>query len=336
MEARIKNARKTLPHILLLAAVQVMQCAAHMKFTSGIISLTEKFKASFYAFDDYAYAEDIGFKLKGLHFWTCYVYAVERLLLIFLEKLPLTVRESRSKQNALRILMWYKHKDSFYTRFFLKVSSFVRNQVNMTILALAPHPDDLELSCGGALNKLINQGNTVYYVVFSPCDKSLPEGFEEGALYREVEDAAACIGISKSHIIKYDFPVREFPKHRQDILENLVKLNRELNPDLVFIPNSNDLHQDHKTIYEEGMRAFKRKKILGYELLWNNDNFKSNFFIKLQREHIDIKKEALKAFKSQSFRGYFSDEFLFGLARVRGVQCGSEYAEAFELIRWDI
>ena len=206
----------------------------------------------------------------------------------------------------------------------------------MKILALAPHPDDIELSCGGSLNKLIQEGHEVYYVVFSPCSKSLPEGFAPRALYEELEDSAACLGIAKKNIVKFDFPVREFPKYRQEILEELVVLGKEINPDLVFLPNSNDLHQDHKTIYEEGMRAFKRKKILGYELLWNNDNFRSNFFIKLQKEHIDTKKKALKAFKSQSFRGYFDDEFLFGLARVRGVQCGSEYAEAFELIRWDM
>ncbi len=206
----------------------------------------------------------------------------------------------------------------------------------MKILALAPHPDDIELSCGASLNKLISEGNEVYYVVFSPCLVSLPEGFEENTLYTELENAAKVIGIPSQNIIKFNFPVREFPRYRQEILEELVKIGRNLNPDLVFLPNSNDLHQDHKTIFEEGMRAFKRKKILGYELLWNNDNFRSNFFIKLTKEQIETKKRALKEFKSQSFRGYFDDEFLFGLARVRGVQCGSEYAEAFELIRWDI
>lgn len=206
----------------------------------------------------------------------------------------------------------------------------------MRILALGPHPDDIELSCGGSLNKLIKNGNEVFYVVFSPCNKSLPEGYPPYGLYDELDNASKELGIKEDNIIKLDFPVREFPTYRQEILENLIKIGRDLSPDLIFLPNSNDLHQDHKTIYEEGMRAFKRKKILGYELLWNNDNFKSNFFIKLDKEHVDIKKEALKAYKSQSFRNYFNDEFLYGLAKVRGVQCGSEYAEAFELIRWDI
>jgi LmbE family N-acetylglucosaminyl deacetylase len=206
----------------------------------------------------------------------------------------------------------------------------------MKILALAPHPDDIELSCGGSLNKLIKEGNEVFYVVFSPCSKSLPEGFEPMALYNELEESAKCLGIDKKNIIKLNFPVREFPKYRQEILEELVKIRKEIEPDLIFLPNSNDLHQDHKTIFEEGIRAFKNKKILGYELLWNNDNFRSNFFIKVTKANLTTKKKALKAFKSQSFRGYFDDEFLFGLARVRGVQCGSQYAEAFELIRWDI
>jgi hypothetical protein len=32
-------------------------------------------------------------------------------------------------------------------------------------------------------------------------------------------------------------------------------------------------------------------------------------------------------------RPYFDKEFIRALARVRGVQCGAEYAEAFDVVR---
>lgn len=207
---------------------------------------------------------------------------------------------------------------------------------NPTVLALSPHPDDIELACGGTIVKFVEMGYDIHYIVFSPCNKSLPEGYKKNELYEEMKVATQRLGLDPNKVYQEFFPVREFPKNRQEILERLVKANREINPDIVLLPNSNDLHQDHKTIYEEGMRAFKKKKILGYELLWNNDNFKSNFFVKLERRQIDAKKHALLAYNSQTFRGYFNDEFLYGLAKVRGVQAGGEYAEAFELIRWDI
>lgn len=202
------------------------------------------------------------------------------------------------------------------------------------VFVLAPHGDDGEFSCGGSLKRFTEEGVEVYYVVFSPCNKSMPEGYVENQLYTELENAVSHLGISKDHIIKFDFPVREFPKYRQEILEELVALKKEHNPDLVLLPNANDVHQDHHTIYEEGVRAFKHHKLLGYELPWNNLHFTNSFHIKLNRAHIDAKMTAISEYKSQSFRPYMDKEFFYGLAKMRGTQINVEYAEAFELIRW--
>lgn len=105
---------------------------------------------------------------------------------------------------------------------------------------------------------------------------------------------------------------------------------------MVFIPSPNDLHQDHQTVAMEGMRAFKQVSILGYELPWNNIKFNTQAFIKLEDRHIIRKIEALKAYKSQSFRDYLTEDFIWSLAKTRGVQIGSKYAETFEVIRWVI
>ena len=43
--------------------------------------------------------------------------------------------------------------------------------------------------------------------------------------------------------------------------------------------------------------------------------------------------DALKAYKSQGNRDYLSADFIFSLAKARGVQAGCLYAEAFEVIR---
>ena len=124
-------------------------------------------------------------------------------------------------------------------------------------LLLAPHPDDGEFSCGGTLKKLIEEGVEVFYVAFSPCTKSVPEGFDNDVLYTELKDALSKLGIAEDHIITFNYDVREFPKFRQEILEDLIGIRKMVKPDLVLMPNSDDIHQDHHTIYKEGLRAFK-------------------------------------------------------------------------------
>ena len=107
-----------------------------------------------------------------------------------------------------------------------------------------------------------------------------------------------------------------------------------MQPDLVFIPSPNDLHQDHKVIAEEGIRAFKKSTILGYEMPWNNISFNTISFIPLEERHIKKKIDALRCYETQRYRSYLSEDFIRSLARTRGTQIEVEYAEAFEVIRW--
>lgn len=205
-----------------------------------------------------------------------------------------------------------------------------------TVLVLAPHPDDGEFSSGGTLKRFSDLGIEIHYAAFSPCIKSLPAGMPEDTLWHELADAAKILGIAKEHIYNYKFPVRDFPAHRQEILEELILLKKKVQPDLVLLPNSLDIHQDHHTIHQEGLRAFKHTRILGYELPWNNLHFTNNCHIRLERDHIQAKMEALQCYKSQNFRNYMDEEYFFGLAKTRGIQINTGYAEAFELIRWII
>lgn len=202
------------------------------------------------------------------------------------------------------------------------------------VLLLAPHPDDGEFGCGGTLKRFAEEGKEIFYAAFSPCIKSLPEGFASDTLFKELHDAASVLGIPADHLITYNFEVRDFPSQRQAILEELILLRKNIQPDLVLMPNSLDMHQDHNTIHKEGLRAFKHTRILGYELPWNNLHFTNNCHVRLERAHINAKMEALKAYKSQSGRNYMDEEYFFGLARTRGIQLNFDYAEAFETIRW--
>lgn len=203
-----------------------------------------------------------------------------------------------------------------------------------TVYVLAPHTDDGELGAGGTISKLIESGADVYYIAFSTAETSVPDGFPKDILKTEVINATTKLGIKKENVIIYNYEVRKLNYARQEILENLIEHRKDLKPDLVLMPSLNDIHQDHSTIAQEGLRAFKNTTVLGYELIWNNLTFDTTSFVKLEKKHIQAKADALDEYKSQGQRDYMSDEFIFALARTRGVQIGAQYAESFEVIRW--
>ncbi len=201
------------------------------------------------------------------------------------------------------------------------------------VLVLAPHTDDGELGCGASIAKFVSDGSEVFYVAFSICTRSLPPHLDPYTLEKEVKKATKVLGIKPENLFLYDYDVRHFPTHRQEILEELVKLKKQIEPDLVLMPNSDDIHQDHKTIYEEGLRAFKACTLMGYELPWNNFAFQTNSFVILEDQHLQVKKDALKCYESQLHRSYLNDTFIESWAITRGVQIGYKYAEAFQIIR---
>lgn len=202
------------------------------------------------------------------------------------------------------------------------------------ILVLAPHTDDGEFGCGGAMSRWIEEGKKVFYVAFSSAEKSVPKGVPKNILKKEVKQATRALGILNEHCILFDYPVRDFPDYRQNILEDMIKLDKTLYPDLVLLPSTFDTHQDHQVISQEGFRAFKKKSMIGYEVPWNNLTFTTNMFVVLEEKHIVKKIGALRYYKSQSNRFYSSEECIHNLAKIRGLQINSTYAEAFEIIRW--
>jgi LmbE family N-acetylglucosaminyl deacetylase len=201
------------------------------------------------------------------------------------------------------------------------------------ILVLAPHTDDGELGCGGSIAKFIAQGKQVHYTAFSTCAKSLSSDQPGDTLAKECKKATALLGIPAANLRLMDFEVRIFPSLRQQLLEEMVSLNQQIKPDLVLMPCSYDVHQDHATIHTEANRAFKSSSILGFELPWNQTKSALNYFIQLNEEQVAKKIAALKAYTSQSHRLYMKEEFTRSLALVRGVQAGASYAEAFEVCR---
>jgi LmbE family N-acetylglucosaminyl deacetylase len=200
-------------------------------------------------------------------------------------------------------------------------------------VVLAPHTDDGEFGCGGTMARLVEGGCEVRYVAFSIATRSLPPGFAPDTLAEEVRQATGELGIPESQLEVHDFDVRTFPERRQDILELLVELWEEHRPDVVFQPSLHDVHQDHQTVAQEGLRAFKRTTILGYEIPWNNFDFSYGAYVGLEERHVERKVAAVQRYASQQHRRYANAEYIWNLARVHGTNVNRDFAEVFQVYR---
>ena len=190
------------------------------------------------------------------------------------------------------------------------------------ILALSPHTDDTDLGCSGYLQQH-KHNNKIKVIAFSDC------GNPETAL--EFYNAQDVLGIDECKVLT--FRRRTFHEHRQDILDHLLIYD----PDIVLVPSSSDCHQDHQVITQEAIRAFKHRTILGYYLPWNNVlNYRPNAFCEVYPDQAKKKVEALKCYNTQKDRPYFNEDVILSNLISNGVITGTKYAEAFEVIRYNL
>ena len=123
------------------------------------------------------------------------------------------------------------------------------------------------------------------------------------------------------------------PERRQEILETLLRINKDFKPDIVFVPSTHDIHQDHQVITNEAIRAFRTSTILGYNEPWNMTHIVSNYFVVLEVTDTEAKLNALDEFKSRSHIPYFNREYQKSILRYNGIKIKEFEAEALEVIR---
>ncbi len=198
-------------------------------------------------------------------------------------------------------------------------------------LIFSAHVDDAELGMGGTMAKMIEQDNDIQIVAFSSADKSLPEGYSKGSLIQEAIAAAAALGAPVPMILGYE--TRQFPRDRQDILEDLIKIRDEFNPGVVWCPSDNDRHQDHRVLSEEVQRAFHYKPIFMYQMVWNQRVIYMDHFEVLTNQHLLTKTKALKQFKSQKIKPYMRPNNIVAQSINWGLAINQPYAEVFQVVK---
>ncbi|MCX6050507.1 MAG: PIG-L family deacetylase [Chloroflexi bacterium] len=195
------------------------------------------------------------------------------------------------------------------------------------VLCLGAHSDDIEIGCGGALLKLLQQYDnlSIYWVVFS----ATPERTREARASAE----AFLAGAQEKQIVIKDFRDGYFPYTGGEIKEYFEVLKESFEPDLIFTHTRNDLHQDHRVISDLTWNTFRDHLILEYEIpKYDGDLGHPNLFVQLDKATCTRKVENLiRYFGTQANKHWFTDETFLALLRLRGIESKApdQYAEGF-------
>ncbi len=199
----------------------------------------------------------------------------------------------------------------------------------MNILAIAPHPDDLEIGCGGTLVKYARGGADITALVMTDGRY----GGRAEMRKSEQHDAAGILGARR--VIWGGFRDADLPGDRE-IIDRIEAVIEEHEPTFLFVPYGQDTHQDHRAVSSAALSASRySRNVLFYECP-TSVRFHPTIFVDISSE-IDTKLSALKAHRSQVERtnidGLSITEIAQSMAHFRGTQSRVSHAEGFQAVR---
>jgi N-acetylglucosamine malate deacetylase 1 len=229
----------------------------------------------------------------------------------------------------------------------------------LTVLAVFAHPDDEVLACGAVLARYAREGHRVVTAILGEGLTSRADSREEALatdgmgerldeLREDVEQAGRELGVAETRCL--DLPDNRFDTlARLDVVKLVEELKAEFDPDVVFTHHAGDVNVDHGVTAAAVMTAFRslpderpRTLLAGevlsstdYSIGWPGRAFEPTVWVPVSEEDVRRKVRALEAYGSEvrAFPHPRSAEAIEAAARVRGVQCGTEWAEAFRLLR---
>jgi LmbE family N-acetylglucosaminyl deacetylase len=193
------------------------------------------------------------------------------------------------------------------------------------IAVVGAHCDDIAIGMGGTLLTLTRADPRLRVRALVLCGGGTERESEE------VEALAAFCNDADLDVTILDIPDGRAPAHWERIKNHLNEFRRTCDPQVVFGPQPGDAHQDHRLLAELLPTEFRDHLVLGYEILkWEADTPRPTIYHPLETDVAEEKSRLLhKHYPSQVSRDWFDEQSFLGLARLRGVQCRSRYAEAF-------
>lgn len=196
------------------------------------------------------------------------------------------------------------------------------------VLFLGAHPDDIELGCGALLHHIVKQ-TEILCVTLSDNQKNPDLRHVKNEHY----ESMAVLGVLADNIIFGPFTTRVFPNARQEILEYFLQLRKDFQPDLIFVHSKQDVHQDHLTMTDEALRAFRGITVLGFDVVRSSYGFFPHFLVEVNEEDVNKKIEALACYETYRDRYYFNRELTRSIMVRHGALAECPFAEGFDILR---
>ena len=209
----------------------------------------------------------------------------------------------------------------------LKLQFDKENVRPLKVLCIGAHSDDIEIGCGGAILRLVdeNPDTTISWVVFSADREREAEAVKSANIF--------LAGVEHKRIVVKNFRDSFFPYIGGEIKQYFETLKHEVKPDVIFTHYRHDLHQDHRLLCELTWNTYRNHLILEYETVkYDGDLGAPNFFVPLNEETCRKKVDTIfSCFKTQGSRSWFTEDVFFSIMRIRGVECNAQdkYAEGF-------
>lgn len=199
----------------------------------------------------------------------------------------------------------------------------------MNILAIGPHPDDIEFGCGGTLLKYAQSNHQVFLLVLT--DGSF--GGDPDVRRAEQETAAKYLGAKE--LFWGNYRDTELSGNREMIVK-IDDIIQKVKPDVVFLNFWADVHQDHRAAAQAAVSASRYiKEVLFYEVP-STQHFEPDIFVDI-KDVLDKKLHLLGIHASQVNRTKVENlsilESVQSCANFRGFQGRVKYAEGFKAVR---
>jgi LmbE family N-acetylglucosaminyl deacetylase len=193
------------------------------------------------------------------------------------------------------------------------------------LVAIAAHPDDVEIAAGGLLLTLAGLSRPVRVTY------ALATGAPERVTELRSAISAFLPGVPVN-LMTAELTDTRLPQQWGELKSFLATVAAAAtDADLVLAPAPHDAHQDHRLIADMVPTVFRDALVLHYEIpKWDGDLGRPSLYLPLTDEIARRKVELLNTcFPSQKSRDWWDDEVFLGLARLRGMECRGRYAEAY-------
>lgn len=218
----------------------------------------------------------------------------------------------------------------------------------MTVLVIAPHPDDETLGCGGTLLRHAAAGEPIHWLIVTAMTEDAGWPREKIAnRAAEIERVSAAYGFAQTHQLALPAAgLDALPLSH--IIQKISGIVATVQPTAVYLPFPRDAHTDHRIVFEAGSACVKTfrypsvTRVLAYETVSETDfgmdpsrrPFEPNHFVDTAA-YLEQKLQIMKLFAGEmgDFPFPRSETIIRAQAALRGAQAGCAAAEAFVLIK---